>query len=147
MTAKARYIEPLEILPRAWQIRRAGPECHDRTAACRRVSARKPRAVARVGGKIATGNSFRPEARFHDLENGATGLAVLIAGAPSANGYGLRDASQPTLARALDNVWLDAVALRLDAGSRDLKSAEALIAVAAERQIDLAKLDIALGLD
>ncbi len=55
---------------------------------------------------------------LHDLENGATGLAVLVAGAPSTNGYGLRDASQQTLARALDNVWLDAVALRLDAGSR-----------------------------
>lgn len=84
---------------------------------------------------------------LHDLENGATGLAVLVAGAPSANGYGLRDASQQTLARALDNIWLDAVALRLDAGSRDLEAAEALVAIAAERKIDLAKLDIALGLD
>jgi methylmalonyl-CoA mutase len=84
---------------------------------------------------------------LHDLENGATGLAILVAGAPSANGYGLRDASQQTLARALDNVWLDAVALRLDAGSRDLEAAEAIIAVAAERQIDPVKIDIALGLD
>jgi methylmalonyl-CoA mutase len=84
---------------------------------------------------------------LYDLENGATGLAILVAGAPSANGYGLRDASRETLARALDNVWLDAVALRLDAGSRDLDAAEALIAAAAERKIGLAKLDIALGLD
>jgi methylmalonyl-CoA mutase len=84
---------------------------------------------------------------LHDLENGASGLAVLVAGAPSANGYGLRDASQQTLARALDNVWLDAVSLRLDAGSRDLEAAEVLIAISAERKIDLAKLDIVLGLD
>lgn len=84
---------------------------------------------------------------LHDLENGATGLAILSAGAPSANGYGLRDVSQPTLARALDNVWLDAAALRLDAGSRDLQAAEALIAIAAKRKIDFTKLDIALGLD
>jgi methylmalonyl-CoA mutase len=84
---------------------------------------------------------------LHDLENGATGLAILVAGAPSANGYGLRDASQQTLARALDNVWLDAVVLRLDAGSRDLETAEALIAIAAERKVNLAKLDIVLGLD
>ena len=84
---------------------------------------------------------------LHDLENGATGLAILVAGAPSANGYGLRDASRQTLARALDNVWLDAAALRLDAGSRDLEAAEALAAIAAERKIDLAKFDIALGLD
>ncbi len=84
---------------------------------------------------------------LHDLENGATGLAILSAGAPSANGYGLRDVSQPTLARALDNVWLDAAALRLDAGSRDLEAAEALIAIAAKRKVDFTKLDIALGLD
>ncbi|HLL29096.1 MAG TPA: methylmalonyl-CoA mutase family protein [Xanthobacteraceae bacterium] len=84
---------------------------------------------------------------LHDLENGASGLAVLVAGAPSANGYGLADASQQTLARALDNVWIDAVALRLDAGSRDLETAEALIATAAERKVDLARLDATLGLD
>src|SRR5271169_3763309 len=84
---------------------------------------------------------------LHDLENGATGLAILVAGAPSANGYGLRDASPQALARALDNVWLDAVVLRLDAGSRDLETAESMIAIAAERKIDLAKLDIVLGLD
>ena len=84
---------------------------------------------------------------LHDLENGANGLAILSAGAPSANGYGLRDVSQPTLARALDNVWLDAAALRLDAGSRDLEAAEALIAIAAKRKVDFTKLDIALGLD
>src|SRR6185295_20317083 len=52
---------------------------------------------------------------LHDLENGATGLAVLIAGTPFGNGYGLCDASVATLERALENVWLDAVALRLDA--------------------------------
>lgn len=84
---------------------------------------------------------------LHDLENGASGLAILGAGAPSANGYGLGDVSQPALARALDRVWLDAVVLRLDAGSRDFEAAEALIAVAAERKIDLAKLDAVLGLD
>src|SRR5216684_7130861 len=31
---------------------------------------------------------------LYDLENGATGLAILSAGAPSANGYGLRDVSR-----------------------------------------------------
>ena len=84
---------------------------------------------------------------LHELENGATGITILVSGAPSANGYGLRDASHKTFARALDNVWLDAAALRLDAGSRDMEAAEALIAIAAERKIDLAKLDTVLGLD
>jgi len=42
-----------------------------------------------------------------DLENGATGLTLVMAGSVSANGYGL-DASPETLARVLDGVELDA---------------------------------------
>ncbi|MFI4971525.1 MAG: methylmalonyl-CoA mutase family protein [Hyphomicrobiales bacterium] len=44
---------------------------------------------------------------LQDLENGATGLALVMAGSVSANGYGL-DASPETLARVLDSVELDA---------------------------------------
>jgi methylmalonyl-CoA mutase len=44
---------------------------------------------------------------LQDLENGATGLVLVMAGSVSANGYGL-DASPETLARALDGVQLDA---------------------------------------
>ncbi len=84
---------------------------------------------------------------LHDLENGTTGLAILIAGTPFGNGYGLCDASVASLDRALDNVWLDAVALRLDARPRGFKTAEALIAVAEKRGVEISKLDVALGLD
>ena len=48
-----------------------------------------------------------------DLENGATGLSLVFAGALGAYGYGL-DGSEATIARALDNVWLDAVAIETD---------------------------------
>src|SRR5262249_47739092 len=34
---------------------------------------------------------------LHDLENGATALTILFTGAPSANGYGLREVSPPAL--------------------------------------------------
>jgi methylmalonyl-CoA mutase len=44
---------------------------------------------------------------LQDLENGATGLTLVMAGSVSANGYGL-DASPQTLARVLDGVELDA---------------------------------------
>ena len=44
---------------------------------------------------------------LQDLENGATGLALVMAGSVSANGYGL-DASPATLARVLEGVQLDA---------------------------------------
>ena len=42
-----------------------------------------------------------------DLENGATGLTLVMAGSVNANGYGL-DASPATLARVFDGVVLDA---------------------------------------
>jgi len=44
---------------------------------------------------------------LQDLENGARGLTLVLAGSVSANGYGL-DASAATLARVLDGVALDA---------------------------------------
>ena len=47
------------------------------------------------------------EQALHDLENGATGLTLVMAGSLNANGYGL-DASPETLERALDGVYLDA---------------------------------------
>lgn len=44
---------------------------------------------------------------LQDLENGATGLTIVLAGSVSANGYGL-DASPETLKRVLDGIELDA---------------------------------------
>jgi methylmalonyl-CoA mutase len=44
---------------------------------------------------------------LQDLENGANGLTLVLAGSVSANGYGL-DATPATLARVLDGVALDA---------------------------------------
>src|SRR6185436_16586119 len=44
---------------------------------------------------------------LHDLENGATGLTLVMAGSINANGYGL-DASEATIERVLDGVVLDA---------------------------------------
>jgi methylmalonyl-CoA mutase len=44
---------------------------------------------------------------LQDLENGATGLTLVMAGSINANGYGL-DPSPVTLARVLDGVELDA---------------------------------------
>src|SRR5262249_30457168 len=63
---------------------------------------------------------------LHDLENGATGLQLVFAGALGAHGYGL-DASPATLARVLDGVVLDAIAIELDL-SPQAKDAAGVIA-------------------
>ncbi len=48
-----------------------------------------------------------------DIENGATGLVLVFAGAQGANGYGL-DAAPAALARALDGIDFSRIALDLD---------------------------------
>src|SRR5262249_47192723 len=52
-----------------------------------------------------------------DLENGASGLAVVFAGAIGAYGYGL-EPSEAAISRALEGIHLDAaIAIECDAGS------------------------------
>lgn len=68
-----------------------------------------------------------------DLENGATALALVFAGAPSAHGRGLTADSLESLDSALDGVRLDWVPLHLEAGSR-ARAAFAMVAVLAERR-------------
>lgn len=82
-----------------------------------------------------------------DLTGGATGLAIVVAGAPSAHGFGLPDGDRATLERALDGVFLDGVAVRLEAGPAAAATASALLALADARGLDLAALDLSLGLD
>ena len=54
---------------------------------------------------------------LRDLEGGATGLALVFAGAAGAHGFGL-DASLPALRRVLDGVHLDAgIWLEVDGAS------------------------------
>jgi methylmalonyl-CoA mutase len=84
---------------------------------------------------------------LEDLTGGATGLALVVAGAPSAHGFGLAAADPATLSRALDGVFLEGVSLRLEAGAAAPAAARALLAFAEARGTDPAALDLALGLD
>lgn len=84
---------------------------------------------------------------LEDLKNGATGLALLVAGAPAANGYGLAEIDANTFARALAEIDLAAIAIRLEAGSCDLEATEAILALAKKRGIAADKLDLSLGFD
>ena len=80
-----------------------------------------------------------------DLENGADGLVLVVAGAGSARGFGLDPAG---LDAALAGVELDLLPLRLDPapfGGGD--AALALLEVAAARRISASSLDLDAGLD
>jgi len=83
----------------------------------------------------------------HDLENGATGLALVFAGANGAHGFGL-DASPETIAKVLDGVFLDAgIALELIIGPQSRMAAIYLAELVKQRQLDAAKCQVRFGLD
>jgi len=84
---------------------------------------------------------------LHDLENGATGLSLVCAGSPGAHGYGL-PASEGTLARALNDVFLDAgVAIDIDLGAQANDIPLQLAALVRARRIAPASVDIRFGFD
>lgn len=81
-----------------------------------------------------------------DLENGATGLALVFAGAIGAYGYGL-GGTEAAIARALDNVWLDAAAIETDFSAQEKEAGLNLAKVVKARGIDPAKTLIRFGHD
>jgi len=82
-----------------------------------------------------------------DLENGATGLSLVIAGSTGAYGYGL-DGSSEAVARVLEGIHLDAgIAVELDLNRRHLDAAAALAAHVRKRGVDPAITRIRFGFD
>ena len=82
---------------------------------------------------------------LHDLENGATGLALVLSGATGARGFGLAPSD---LARALDGVHLDAgIALDVDCGPQGRDAARELAALVERRGLAPSAVDIRFGLD
>jgi methylmalonyl-CoA mutase len=84
---------------------------------------------------------------LHDLENGATGLTLVFAGANGARGFGL-EASAETIEKLLDGVFLDAgIAIELNIGPQSRMAAIHLAAFIKQKEIDPSKCQIRFGLD
>jgi methylmalonyl-CoA mutase len=82
---------------------------------------------------------------LNDLENGASGLSLVFAGSVGAYGYGL-DASEATIARALDGVHLG-IALDLDLSPQTKDAGALLAALVNRRGMAPAATDIRFGFD
>ncbi len=81
-----------------------------------------------------------------DLEGGATGLSLVMAGSPSARGYGL--ASPADLAPALHDIMLDLIRLRIEAAPFAVMPVfSALDALVKASKLNPASLSIDFGLD
>src|SRR5262249_10976106 len=83
---------------------------------------------------------------LHDLENGATGLVLVVAGATGACGYGL-DASIATPGRVLEGVILDAASIELDHGAQSQDAAAMVVAFIKGRGLPPETVDLRFGFD
>jgi methylmalonyl-CoA mutase len=84
---------------------------------------------------------------LHDLENGATALALVFAGANGAHGYGLEPTAE-AVARVLDGVFLDAgIAIELQVGPQSRMAAIHLAEYVKARGIAPSACNIRFGLD
>ena len=85
---------------------------------------------------------------LHDLENGASGLALLFAGAPAARGFGVAINSVDDLDRTLAGVMLDMIPLRLETAPFAGRPVATMVTeLVARRKLDPAALTIDFGLD
>ena len=84
---------------------------------------------------------------LHDLENGATGLTLVFAGANGAYGVGLEPSAE-AVAKVLDGVYLDAgIALELQIGPQSRMAAIHVAEYVKRKGINPADCDIRFGLD
>lgn len=83
---------------------------------------------------------------LEDVNNGATGLALVFEGAPNAFGYGI-PADREALSQVLTDVPLDKLYLRIDSHPQSRASIDWIIELYGKRRIDPAGLRFSLGLD
>src|SRR5262245_12415464 len=81
---------------------------------------------------------------LHDLENGATGLTLVCAGAIGAHGYGI---AASDVARVLEGVFLDAAAIELDLGPQADEAVNGIVAAVQARGSGAAATEVRFGLD
>jgi methylmalonyl-CoA mutase len=84
---------------------------------------------------------------LNDLENGATGLTLVFAGANGAAGFGL-DPSPEAVRRILDGIYLDAgIALEFQIGPQSREAPHHLLALLKEKGIAAGICNIRFGFD
>ena len=83
---------------------------------------------------------------LEDVEQGATGLALVFEGAPNAFGYGL-PAARETLDTVLAGIPLNRIHLRIDVHPASRAMADWLVAYLTKARTDPAKLSLSFGID
>ena len=93
------------------------------------------------------GNKLANAQILEDLEGGASGLDLIFAESPSANGWGLSVSCGGCVSTLLAGVHLDLIPIRIDAGHRSAEIAGLIAALAAEqgKTLDLSVIQDPVG--
>ncbi len=112
------------------------------------IAGRAPAAPWQIMQRIDHPDAAAANAQaLHDLENGATGLALVFAGANGAHGFGL-DPSAAAVEKILDGVFLDAgIALDLQIGPQSRMAAIHVAEYVKRKGLSPAACNIRFGLD
>mgnify|MGYP001812294167 CR=1 FL=1 len=84
---------------------------------------------------------------LEDLENGASGLSLVLPGSVTAGAHGVAVTDARSLERLFDGVELDFISLRLDAGKHGRDLAMLVLDEYKRRLLDLSRCRLDLGLD
>jgi methylmalonyl-CoA mutase len=112
------------------------------------IAGRAPAAPWQVMQRIDHPDAALANAQaLHDLENGATGLALVFAGANGAYGFGLEPSAE-AVEKALDGVFVDAgISIELQVGPQSRMAAIHVAEYVKRRGLDPAVCNIRFGLD
>ena len=112
------------------------------------IAGRSTAAPWQVTQRIDHPDAARANAQaLHDLANGASGLALMFAGANGAYGFGL-DPTAETIERVLDDIFIDAgIAIELQIGPQSRMVAIHLAEYIKRKGLAPAACDIRFGLD
>lgn len=136
-----------KLVSRSYDNLDVGP-IYPRAASARVIAGREAAKAWQVTQRIDHPDPAAANAQIlEDLENGATALALVFAGAPGAHGFGLPP-TDAALARALDGVHLDAgIGLEIQGGEQTAAVAGHLAKLMAAGSVDPARTDFRFALD
>jgi methylmalonyl-CoA mutase len=122
---------------------------YERAASAQPIAGRAAGEAWSVGQRVDHPDPAQANAQaLQDLENGATGLTLVFAGAPAARGFGVTISDIDALQRTLSGVMLDMISLRLEtAPFAGRPVAEMVIGWFAKSKADPAAAAIDFGLD
>jgi methylmalonyl-CoA mutase len=112
------------------------------------IAGRAPAAPWQIMQRIDHPDPAQANAQaLHDLENGASGLTLVFAGANGAHGFGLEPTAE-AVEKILDGVFIDAgIALELQLGTQSRMAAIHVAEYVKRKGLSLAACDIRFGLD